>query len=953
MSQSEEKRTTIAGFDILSKIGQGGMGAVYRARQVSMDRIVAVKILPPQFAENPQFVERFFSEAKAAGKLDHNNIVRALDVGEADGFFYFAMEYVEGESAAARLLRGELFDPLEALHVGEQIAQALDHAWRRGIIHRDIKPGNILVNRHGVAKLADFGLARVVAAPTEEQARQRAEGTPLYISPEQARADPDVDIRSDIYSLGATLYHMLCGAPPFSGKSDAEIMRQHLSVPPVPVHEREPDVPPILSDVIQKMLAKVPADRFETPSELADALALVRQELADQKARQATGATRHGRRAAIAITAIAASIAAIIGTFILIAHVLGPRELAPQEPTPEPTPVEIALATPEAEISPPPSVPTPLPVETSEAQPVEALFARQAVEFKRVDDQSRALINDGKLLEALACLKSFPEDLMDGYTEQKLLVLKKEILNAVSIKLSDTLERINRLAADGKLDEAAAELARLKPQTPEELSALFEETAAKVNSAITEREQERRQVVLERYHRALLAGFSSLAERRFDDALKQFDQALKDPELESIRELIVYDRSLCEDAIGLFRAVEDTARASIGRTMKIRSYNGKVSQVKDGTIYLKSDQAELGLKILTLPTDEIIRLSAPFENEPDPAWFLGAATLARAEGDTATADSLLDKGRQNGVDTARAVLRFRALTEAKAEGLYDQLASIAAKNDWPAVSQAVDQLRNQYGQAAVVRKNDAALSQYKLRARLGGHRVEDCFHGRVTVLDDEQIELVYDFATEEQFKDWAWDKPAGSSEASVKWSPGKVDLFCSGYREMWYKRREGAPMLLLPLFLKSDNWAVEADLSVDGTNAYSTGLVLWDGDALALCAGFSSTNKKPELILSGAISNNPAYVNPTGYKGYTHIVLSLTVTPNRYQYSFRRPEEPDKRSLGSVNTRDRFTYIGFLSRTKGEECSSTLTIRRVRLVGAPDPEWFRRAPGLTPNSRLE
>src|SRR5688572_13390287 len=201
-------REQVAGYRLLERLGGGAMGTVYKARQLSLDRDVAIKILSPELAEDPEFVQRFLREAKAVARLNHANIISGIDVGDADGVKYFVMEYVDGSTVASLLRRGGSLDEERALLVAQQMARALDHAYKNQLVHRDLKPENVLITRDGIAKVCDLGLAKLEDAAAGADAGHRM-GTPDYISPEQARGDANVDIRSDLYSLGATLYHML------------------------------------------------------------------------------------------------------------------------------------------------------------------------------------------------------------------------------------------------------------------------------------------------------------------------------------------------------------------------------------------------------------------------------------------------------------------------------------------------------------------------------------------------------------------------------------------------------------------------------------------------------------------------------------------------------------------------------------------------------------------------
>jgi serine/threonine protein kinase len=262
-------REQIAGYRLTAVLGEGAMGTVYRAKQLSLDRDVAIKVLSPEYANDPAYVERFLREAKAVARLNHTNIVSGIDVGEADGLKYFVMEYADGNTVAFLLNRGGALDEERALLLAQQVARALDHAFRNGLVHRDVKPENVIITKDGVAKLCDLGLARLEEHGPEDVARM---GTPSYISPEQARGDADVDIRSDLYSLGATLFHMLAGRPPFEAETPGALLAKHLTEPPPPLRSVAPDVTPETEALVARLLAKRREDRWQTPGEAAKAL---------------------------------------------------------------------------------------------------------------------------------------------------------------------------------------------------------------------------------------------------------------------------------------------------------------------------------------------------------------------------------------------------------------------------------------------------------------------------------------------------------------------------------------------------------------------------------------------------------------------------------------------------------------------------------------------------------
>jgi serine/threonine protein kinase len=261
---------TLGGCRLLRKLGEGGMGAVYLAYQEAEGRQVAVKVLAESLAANPSYVDRFYREARSGALLNHANIVRNLAVGrdEPTGLYYLVLEYVDGPSARQLLEQhGPLTVP-DAVHIALDIARALEHAHSRNIVHRDIKPDNILLTRSGLAKLADLGLAKRTDEVSNLTAARQGFGTPYYMPYEQATNARHADGRSDIYALGATLYHLLTGEVPFAGPSHVEIMQLKDVGLFAPASDLNTDVPPALDQLLEKMLARDPDERYQTASEL-------------------------------------------------------------------------------------------------------------------------------------------------------------------------------------------------------------------------------------------------------------------------------------------------------------------------------------------------------------------------------------------------------------------------------------------------------------------------------------------------------------------------------------------------------------------------------------------------------------------------------------------------------------------------------------------------------------
>jgi eukaryotic-like serine/threonine-protein kinase len=271
-------------------LGAGGMGQVYRARDRVLERTVAVKVLGPVTTEDLALVARFGREARAAAALHHPNIVAVFDSGADGDLQYLVMEYVEGQSLAGLLRREGMLEPRRAAEVGRQVCQALAAAHAAGLVHRDITPGNLLVDATGLVKVADFGIAKLGAATTMT-GDGMVLGTAAYLAPEQAQGRA-VDGRSDLYGLGCVLYELVTGAPPFAGDSPVAVAARQVTEPPIPPSDRNPRVGAALEAVVLTALAKDPADRYQSAAAMAQDLDRV---IADAGAdTMALGAARGG-----------------------------------------------------------------------------------------------------------------------------------------------------------------------------------------------------------------------------------------------------------------------------------------------------------------------------------------------------------------------------------------------------------------------------------------------------------------------------------------------------------------------------------------------------------------------------------------------------------------------------------------------------------------------------------
>lgn len=274
---------SLDGARILKKLGEGGMGAVYLAQHVNLEKYIAIKILPPAFTREPQSIERFLREARSAAKLEHPNIVQVFNVGEKSSIYFISMQFIHGQSLEAHILEKKRIPLAQALWVMDSCLKGLIYAHKRGIIHRDIKPDNLMITDEGELKVVDFGLARSTQAGGTLSTTGQIMGTPYFMSPEQCNGTV-VDLRTDIYALGITFYYMLSGKRPYEGNSAVLILMQHVNQDPVKTLDNFPDLqlPSALVAIIKKMMEKDLQQRYQNLEAVKSDLAPLLQQFSPQ-----------------------------------------------------------------------------------------------------------------------------------------------------------------------------------------------------------------------------------------------------------------------------------------------------------------------------------------------------------------------------------------------------------------------------------------------------------------------------------------------------------------------------------------------------------------------------------------------------------------------------------------------------------------------------------------------
>jgi serine/threonine-protein kinase len=683
MTEDQSKLRRIGGFELLQKIGEGGMGTVWKARQVSLDRIVALKLLSPEFSESAEFIGRFRNEARAAAILTHRHIVQVYDAGKADDANYLAMEHVEGKSVRALVDAKGKMGEIEALDIVLPVAAALRYAFEKAqLIHRDIKPENILIDNDGVVKLCDLGLAKIITGSESLKLTRSGMtlGTPFYLSPEQAEGR-DLDARSDIYGLGATLYHMVTGRAPFGDEATAVAMMKQVKETVPDPRQVQPQLSEAICMVMEKMMAKNRQDRYQNWAELISDLQLVRMGRHPVNARVPPGRSTMQRRENLATAervhrpadpgpiivvetkgvtitplmwaGIAMIVLSMIGSVVLF--VLGERherELRAQ--------LDTKMAVAQADAA--------------------ARAYYEAVEFARTHPLDY-------------------DEVAGRFARVRSLYTKTEFA-AQAAEQADQWEKRGAEAKKQRARQQAAARAAREAAARREAEARTkaEKAEAERKAALTAKETEEkrraaeeaariRQAAQAAYNEFCPAWLTLLGRRDYSTALKSAQAAAADPKLATQKLLLAAHVAATQRIAGFFTKLLALDSPLRGKTVSLSRISGAVVAVTAGrniTIE-KVVGVAATVSVLTMTPDDFLRIAAVALKPGDVADQITGALLALAEGRVEPARAALQAMSDPAAEPFK--LMMAGIAEAQAERdavatLADLRAQIEAQQ-WP------------------------------------------------------------------------------------------------------------------------------------------------------------------------------------------------------------------------------------------------------------------------------
>jgi serine/threonine-protein kinase len=683
MTEDQSKLRRIGGFELLQKIGEGGMGTVWKARQISLDRIVALKLLSPEFSESAEFISRFRNEARAAAILTHRHIVQVYDAGKADDANYLAMEHVEGKSVRALVdVKGKMSET-EALDIVLPVATALRYAFEKAqLIHRDIKPENILIDNDGVVKLCDLGLAKIITGPESLKLTRSGMtlGTPFYLSPEQAEGR-DLDARSDIYGLGATLYHMVTGRAPFGDEATAVAMMKQVKETVPDPRQVQPQLSEAICMVMEKMMAKNRQDRYQNWAELISDLQLVRIGRHPVNARVQPGRSTMLRR----------------------------ENSLPAERTPRPveTGPIIVVETKGVTVTPLMWLGIVMIVLSMIGSVVLfVLSERRERELRAQLDTKTAVAQADAAArayyEAVEFARTHPldyDEVTGRFTRVRTVYAKTEFAAQAAEQADQWEKRGAEAKRQRARQQAAARAAReaaARREAEARSKAEKDEAERKAALAAKETEEKRRaaeeaarirQAAQAAYNEFCPAWLALLGRRDYTAALQSAQAAAADPKLATQKPLLAAHVDATQRITSFVTRLLATDSPLRGRTVALSRVSGTVAAVTAGRNITVEKIAGVGatVSVLTMTPDDFLRLAAAVLKPGDAADMINGALLAMAEGRVEPARAALQA--MSDPATGPFKLMMTGIAEAQAERdavatLADLRAQIEAQQ-WP------------------------------------------------------------------------------------------------------------------------------------------------------------------------------------------------------------------------------------------------------------------------------
>jgi len=774
-------RKQVGNYEPIAKLGTSHGGLVCKARQLTLDREVALHVLPPRAARDPAFLERFLREARAAAKLSHPNLVRVYDVGEDDGLCYLATELVDGETLLGRLEGRRRLPQAQVLEIARHVALALEHAHAHGVVHGEISPESVLLTR-GEARLANLGLAVPETADRPPS---------LYTSPEQARGG-QADARSDIYSLGATLYHVAVGSAPFA--TVGARLTEGVSSP----RRTVPSLSEGLCVLLTKMLARDPDSRYQSASELLRDLERVSKNRppVGVVARTTPAAARRTRPAPrkrpsrmpllVSGGAVGAAILVILG-FVLFGGA-GRRGAARQGPRPrgqaprpqarsgrgDPAAAELERVRQwegEKRRDPKSAIRQYRLMISHHPYSAAAEQARQRVAQlqARAREGERAKLNEAmaeatrlaeaeKFSEAVALIDRFGESCRE---------FPKEVNDARGRVISDAtgLDRKLRdeartLAEQGDLSGAIALYTRITAFGIPQLTGRAKRELAALETKRAAAEREARASAQAAYL-ALRAQAAPLLEARdYAGARAMLEKGLADPALAGVRAELEADRGDLDAVAGLWAAAEKAAGAlKPGEAISVGGAKGTFERFEGGVLHFRASETVHHKPLKELLASEVAALAARQLPADKPDTLLATGLFLLAEGKTKEATTAFAEAQKAGADVARhqalVVRRAADVREGAALALLNRANAAVEADEWPKAADALATLRRDYADTRTATTHRDHIDKLLAKARVEAVGPADLFHGACRTLEDgKTLEITYDFAKAAQLDDW-------------------------------------------------------------------------------------------------------------------------------------------------------------------------------------------------------